>query len=235
MLDKIFGSVYSTVAPVTFSVGPFLLSTFFSLLLGAFIGIVYTYRNTYTKSFVTSLALLPAIVQIVIMLVNGNLGTGVAVTGAFSLVRFRSAPGSAKEIAFIFMSMAVGLATGTGYIGFAVLFTLLMCAAYMLFTLIKFGEPKRDLTERELRITIPESLDYTDVFDDLFAKYTDKCELVRVKTSNLGSLYKLEYLITLKDVALEKQFIDELRCRNGNLEITCGKVSDRGSMYMEEL
>ena len=117
------------------------------------------------------------------MLVNGNLGTGVAVMGAFSLVRFRSAPGTAKEIASIFMAMAVGLATGTGYIGFAVLFTLIMCAALLLFTLTRFGEPKRHFSERELRITIPESLDYTGVFDDIFEKYTDKCELVKVKTS----------------------------------------------------
>ncbi|MGI6202273.1 MAG: DUF4956 domain-containing protein [Eubacteriales bacterium] len=235
MLEKIFGSVYPTVAPVTFSVGPFLLCMFFSLLLGTLIGIVYTYKNTYTRSFIVSLALLPAIVQTVIMLVNGNLGTGVAVMGAFSLVRFRSAPGTAKEIASIFMAMAVGLATGTGYIGFAVLFTLIMCAALLLFTLTRFGEPKRHFSERELRITIPESLDYTGVFDDIFEKYTDKCELVKVKTSNLGSLYKLDYLIDLKDPAQEKEFIDELRCRNGNLEITCGKVSDRGLMYIDEL
>ena len=235
MLDKIFGSVYTTIAPVTFSVGPFLLCMFFSLVLGSLIGLVFTYRNTYTKSFVISIALLPAIVQTVIMLVNGNLGTGVAVMGAFSLVRFRSAPGSAKEIAFIFMSMAVGLATGTGYIGFAVLFTIIMCAAFMLFTILRFGEPKKQLSERELRITIPESLDYTGAFDDLFEKYTDKFELVKVKTSNLGSLYRLEYQINLKDVAREKEFIDELRCRNGNLEITCGKISDRGTVLFDEL
>lgn len=235
MLDKIFGSVYSTVAPVTFSVGPFLLSMLFSLVLGTLIGVVYTYKNSYTKSFVVTLALLPAIVQTVIMLVNGNLGTGVAVMGAFSLVRFRSAPGSAKEIVSIFMAMAVGLATGTGYLGFAVLFTLIMCAASLLFTVLRFGEPKRVLSERELRITIPESLDYTGAFDDLFVKYTDKWELVKVKTSNLGSLYKLEYIINLKDVAREKEFIDELRCRNGNLEITCGKVSDRNITLVDEL
>jgi hypothetical protein len=235
VLNNIFNSVYGTTTAVTFSVGPFLLCMLVSLILGAMIGLFYTYKNTYTKNFVIALALLPAIVQTVIMLVNGNVGTGIAVMGAFSLVRFRSAPGSAREITSIFMAMAVGLATGTGYLAFAVLFTIIICAANMLLTVIRFGEPKRQSGERELRITIPESLDYTGVFDDLFEKYTDKCELVKVRTSNLGSLYKLNYLLQLKDVSLEKAFIDELRCRNGNLEITCGKVSERGPVYIDEL
>jgi hypothetical protein len=206
-----------------------------SLILGALIGTFYTFKNTYTKSFVVTLALLPAIVQTVIMLVNGNVGTGVAVMGAFSLVRFRSAPGTAKEISSIFMAMAVGLATGTGYLAFAALFTVIICGFNALYAFSKFGEPRRQLSERELRITIPESLDYTGVFDDLFKKYTDTCELIKVKTSNLGSLYKLDYHITLKDAALEKAFIDELRCRNGNLEITSGKVSERNPLYIDEL
>ncbi len=235
MLNNIFNSVYGTTTAITFSVGSFLLSMLVSLILGALIGLFYTYKNTYTKSFVIALALLPAIVQTVIMLVNGNVGTGIAVMGAFSLVRFRSAPGSAREIASIFMAMAVGLATGTGYLAFAALFTIIICAANVLLTAIRFGEPKHRSGERELRITIPESLDYSDAFDDLFEKYTDKCELIRVRTSNLGSLYKLNYLLQLKDVSREKEFIDELRCRNGNLEITCGKVSERGPIYIDEL
>ncbi len=235
MLNNIFGSVFGPAAAATFSVGTFMLSMLVSLILGALIGMFYTFRNTYTKSFVITLALLPAIVQTVIMLVNGNVGTGVAVMGAFSLVRFRSAPGSAKEITSIFLAMAVGLATGTGYLVFAALFTVVICVVNMLYTVTKFGEPKRHSCERELRVTIPESLDYTGVFDDLFQKYTESCELTRVRTSNLGSLYKLDYIITLKDVALEKMFIDELRCRNGNLEITCGKLSDRALSNPDEL
>lgn len=235
MLDTIFGSVYATTTATAFSLGSFLLSFIVSLVLGAIVALFYTFKNTYTKSFVITLALLPAIVQTVIMLVNGNVGTGIAVMGAFSLIRFRSAPGTAKEITSIFLTMAVGLATGTGYLAFAALFTIIICAVNLIYSITKFGEPKRLLGERELRITIPESLDYTGVFDDLFKKYTDTYELAKVKTSNLGSLYKLDYLITLKDVSLEKAFIDELRCRNGNLEITCGKVSDRNPVIIDEL
>ncbi len=159
----------------------------------------------------------------VIMLVNGNLGTGVAVMGAFSLIRFRSIPGTAKEINSIFLAMALGLATGTGYIAAAGVFIVIVGGIYILYNSISFGEQKQ--TEKELKITIPEGLDYTGIFDDLFARYTTKSELTKVKTSNMGSLYKLEYHIRLKDPAQEKKLLDELRCRNGNLEISLGKVT----------
>lgn len=165
--------------------------------------------------------MLPAIVQMVIMLVNGNLGTGVAVMGAFSLIRFRSAPGSAKDICSIFLAMAVGIATGTGYILIAFIFTLILCGINLIYINLPFIKGING--EKELKITIPESLDYSGVFDDLFAEYTKKSELVLVKTSNMGSLYKLSYIIVMKDSANEKEFIDKLRCRNGNLEISCGR------------
>jgi len=199
-----------------------LLCTAASLLLGICTALFYMYRNTYSKSFVMTLALLPLMVQSVIMLVNGNLGTGVAVLGAFSLVRFRSVPGSAREIGSIFAAMAIGLATGMGYLAFAVLFTALTGIMTVLLSATKFGEQRS--AEKELKITIPENLDYEGIFDDLFGKYTKKAELLRVRTTNMGSLYELYYHVTLKGTSIDKQFLDELRCRNGNLTIVCGRV-----------
>lgn len=199
-----------------------LLCTAASLLLGICTALFHMYRNTYSKSFVMTLALLPLMVQSVIMLVNGNLGTGVAVLGAFSLVRFRSVPGSAREIGSIFAAMAIGLATGMGYLAFAVLFTALTGIMTVLLSATKFGEQRS--AEKELKITIPENLDYEGIFDDLFGKYTKKAELLRVRTTNMGSLYELYYHVTLKGTSIDKQFLDELRCRNGNLTIVCGRV-----------
>ena len=184
---------------------------------------VYMYRNTYSKGFVITLALLPAMVQSVILLVNGNLGVGVAVMGAFSLVRFRSIPGSASEIASIFFAMAVGLATGMGFIGYAVLFTVVISIMMMLYATVRFGESRG--TQRTLKIVIPEDLDYTDLFNNLLEEFTTKATLERVGTTNLGSLYELKYIITLKDVKREKEMIDKIRQRNGNLNITCGRVA----------
>ncbi len=199
-----------------------------SVILGLIIALTYMYRTTYNKSFVITLALLPSIVMAVISLVNGNLGTGIAVMGAFSLVRFRSIPGTAKEIGYIFFAMAVGLATGMNYIAFAVVFTVFVGLISLLLYKVKFAEPKK--ASKELKITIPENLDYTGLFDDLFSEYTLKHSLVRVKTSNLGSLYQLFYEITLKDETLEKEFIDKIRCRNGNLDIICGRVTTAGEV-----
>lgn len=207
------------------SITTFMVCLCTSIILGAVIAGVHMYKNTYTKSFIITLVMLPAIVQMVITIVNGNLGTGVAVMGAFSLIRFRSVPGSAREISSIFLAMAVGLATGMGYVGIAILFVIAMEVVNLLITFSKFGE-KSNLS-RSLKITIPESLDYTAVFDDIFEKYTKSFDVISVKTSNMGSLFKLEYNIILKEKNVEKNMIDELRVRNGNLEITCGHKTDR--------
>ena len=201
------------------TVGGFLICTGVSLVLGIIIAAMYMFRNTYTKSFVITLALLPAIVAVIIMLVNGNIGAGIAVMGTFSLVRFRSAPGTAKEITSIFMGMAVGLAMGMGYIGVAVMVAVILGAVNMVLELLKFGDKKQE--NRVVRITIPESLDYTTVFDEVFEAYTKSWKLVQVKSTNMGSLFKLEYHIELKDAKEEKKLLDDLRCRNGNLEILC--------------
>lgn len=205
-----------------------LMRTGAGLLLGLIIALFYMYKSNYNKSFVVTLVLLPAIVGTVISIVNGNIGTGVAVMGAFSLVRFRSIPGTAKEIGFIFFSMAVGLATGMGYIPYAAVFTVLVGIASLVLFNTRFGEPKQ--TRKELRITVPESLDYTGLFDDLFAEFTKMYKLKQVKTTNMGSLFKLYYDIVLKEETREKEMIDQLRCRNGNLDIVCGYISDRSDV-----
>lgn len=213
----------SVITKESIDIGVYFGCTLVSLFLGLLIAGVYAYRTRYSQSFLVSLIVLPAIVQIVIMLVNGNLGTGVAVAGAFSLVRFRSLPGKAKDIALIFLTMAIGLATGTGYLGIAIVFTVMISVILLLVNWLKIGEPM--MNERELTITIPESMDYTDVFDSVFEEYTVQVELMEVRTSNMGSLFKLSYRIKLKEIKKEKEFIDKLRCRNGNLEIRCGRVA----------
>ena len=191
-----------------------------ALLIGLILAGFYMYRTRYTKSFVATLALLPAVVCVVIMMVNGNVGTGVAVSGAFSLVRFRSVPGSAKEIGAIFLAMGTGLIVGMGYLGYAFLcaivlgFSVLCTADWISASEIKTGCTKT------LHITIPEDLDYTDVFEPILKKYTSECELTTVKTTNMGSLFRLTYNLKLNSVGKEKEMIDKLRCRNGNLEIT---------------
>lgn len=171
-----------------------------------------------------TLAILPAVVQAVIMLVNGNLGTGVAVMGAFGLVRFRSAPGNAREIGSVFLAMAIGLATGMGYLGIAVLLLLIIGAAILILTGIPFGS--QSFSQKELKVTIPENLDYAGIFDDLFEKYTKSAELMKVRTTNMGSLYELCYRIELKKEEEEKEMLDDIRCRNGNLTIVCGRIAE---------
>lgn len=190
------------------------------MVIGLILAFAYMVRTRYTKSFVATLAMLPAVVCVVIMMVNGNVGTGVAVAGAFSLVRFRSVPGTAKEIGALFLAMGAGLIAGMGYLAFAFLFAIILGGITTLYNCLDFGAGERNSRYKTLHITIPEDLDYTGVFDDLFSKYTSSRELVTVKTTNMGSLFKLTYNISLYDPKLEKELIDALRCRNGNLEIS---------------
>lgn len=219
MLDTLFKGLFETSTTTNISVGDFLLCIIVSLCIGLFLALTYIYKSRYTKSFVVTLAILPAVVCVVIMMVNGNVGAGVAVAGAFSLVRFRSAPGTAREIGTIFLAMGAGLIAGMGYLGFAVLFTIVLGLCMVLYTQLGFDNGKKACPDKTLRITIPEDLNYSESFTDLLEEYTKHYELVKVKTTNLGSLFKLTYNITLKDVTKEKEFIDQLRCRNGNLEI----------------
>lgn len=223
MYDTLFQGLFDSDLTAVISVTDFLLCLGISLILGLLMAFVYMVGTHYTKSFVVTLALLPAVVCVVIMLVNGNVGTGVAVAGAFSLVRFRSVPGTAKEICTLFLAMGTGLITGMGYLGFAVLFSAVMCAVYLLYNHLDFGAGKNAEAYKTIAITIPEDLDYTEVFDDIFRDYTTACDLIYVKTTNMGSMFRLTYHVTLRDTAKEKEMIDKLRCRNGNLEIAVSR------------
>lgn len=222
-MESLFRGLFDSELTTVISVTDFMLCLGLSLVLGLIMAVSYMYRTRYTKSFVVTLALLPAVVCVVIMLVNGNVGTGVAVAGAFSLVRFRSVPGTAKEICALFLAMGAGLISGIGYLGFAVLFTLIMCGMFLLYDSLDLGAGKKKDLYKTLNVTIPEDLDYTGVFDDIFTEYTIEHNLSRVKTTNMGSMFRLTYDITLKDAAGEKEMIDRLRCRNGNLEITVSR------------
>ena len=229
MLENLFKGLFDTDLTTVISVTDFLLCLGCALVLGLVMAFAYMYRTRYTKSFVITLALLPAVVCVVIMLVNGNVGTGVAVAGAFSLVRFRSVPGTAKEICTLFLAMGAGLIAGMGYLGFAVLFTVIMCVIFVLYNCLDFGSKKNAATFKTFNITIPEDLDYTGVFDDIFAEYTRSHDLIRVKTTNMGSMFKLTYNVELTDATREKEMIDKLRCRNGNLEIAVSKQETVGT------
>ncbi|MBR3245169.1 MAG: DUF4956 domain-containing protein [Parasporobacterium sp.] len=217
MTTSIFNSIFDAATSVI-SVPNFLLCMGISLLAGIILALGYIFRSRYTKSFVIALALLPVVVCVVIMMVNGNIGAGVAVAGAFSLVRFRSAPGTAKDITMIFLAMGAGLLAGMGYLAYAILFSVIMCILTIICNLIGLGGGTGSKF-RTLKISVPEDLDYAGMFDDLFAEYTSQHELVKVKTADMGSIFRLTYNIRMKDSSREKEFIDELRCRNGNLEI----------------
>ncbi len=217
MMDTLFDGIFSTTTVANITLTQFLICMLTSLILGTVMAKAYSYKAKSTKGFLATLALLPTVVAMVIIMVNGNIGAGVAVAGAFSLVRFRSVPGTAKEIGAIFSAMGTGLTIGMGYLGFAVLFAVIACGFSIILSVVKFGESKNN--SRILHITIPESLNYSDAFDDIFKQYTNSMNLVTSKTTNMGSLFKITYEIELKDLKKEKEFIDELRTRNGNLEI----------------
>lgn len=215
MLDSVLGT----------AITPFSLALCMgtSLVLGVGTALLCFFKSHHSQSFLLTLAILPAVVQVVIMLVNGNIGAGVAVAGTFSLVRFRSVPGTAREIGMLFLAMAIGLATGMGYVGVAAVFFVVMAAFVLLLGALRFGAG--DQLERELKITIPETLDYDGLFDDLFARYTRSARLERVRTTNMGTLYELDFRVVLKSPQVSKAFLDDLRCRNGNLNIVCGRVA----------
>ena len=220
-LTSIFGSAESLVAGV--STVDFLLCCLASIVLGAAVALIYMFRHTYSRNFVVTLALLPLIVQMVITLVNGNLGAGIAVMGVFNLVRFRSIPGSAKDIGSVFLAMAIGLATGMGFLVLAVIFTVIVAIVNVVYVLSPFGKQKEP--EKTLKITIPEDLEYDGVFEGALARYTDEHELTMVQTTNMGSLFLLEYAVRMKEPGMEKRLIDELRCRNGNLKVVLGRAA----------
>ena len=214
-------SLFSSIFTSTFTLGQFLIAVLASMVLGFVVSIYYMFRNTYSKSFVPSLILIPAIECVVIIMINGNMGAGIAVAGSFALIRFRSDRGSAKDLTAIFMAMAIGIICGTGYIGIAVLFTLIVCVVGMFLSFVKYGEC--DVKMRYLKITVPENLNYDEAFEEVLDNYCSSYEIEKVKTLSLGSLFRVDYSIVMKDTSKIKAMIDDLRIRNNNLEIVCGK------------
>ena len=203
----------------------FLICIFSSIILGVLAALVFNAGSHHSGSWTQSIAMLPSVVTLVIMLVNGNIGAGLAVAGTFAMVRFRSAVGSAKEITGLFYSVAIGLACGMGYVGFAAIFFVIIALFEFCMKKSNFGNAGGSYSK--LKITIPENMDYDGLFEDVFEKYTKRHELVKVKTTNMGTLFELVYEIQLKDVHTGKQFMDELRCRNGNLGIACSREVEK--------
>lgn len=216
-----FESVFDTTKNL--SIGTVLFCFLVAIILGIIVAFTHMKTGKYTKNFVITLTILPALVQVIMLMVNGNLGTSVAVLGAFSLVRFRSVPGNSREIASIFLEMAIGLSIGMGQILFSIIITIMICLVIYILSVTKFGE--KGSVFKVLKITIPENLDYTSVFDEIFAKFTKEVNLEQVKTTNMGSMFELKYNVKFLKNINEKDFIDELRCRNGNLTIALINMS----------
>lgn len=205
-------------------IGAFTLCILSALFMGVLLSYAIQFKNIVSKSFAITVALLPPVVCVVIMMVNGSIGAGIAVAGTFSLVRFRSAPGTAREILAVFVAMAIGLACGMGNILYALLFTLITIISLLVLENTKFAD-LGDNNSKIVRITIPEDLDYTDIFEDVFNDFTSSHKLTMVKTTNLGSMFKLSYNVVLNDPYEEKEFLDQLRVRNGNLEVSCSMMT----------
>lgn len=216
--------MFTSIIGTQITLESFLICTAVSLVLGIGVALLSRVKNRATKSLALTLALLPAVVEVVIMLVNGNIGAGLAVAGTFGLVRFRSTQGTAREIVLLFFAVALGLATGMGYVVLAAIFFVIIAAVMLLLSLTRFSDT--DQRDRLLRIQIPESLDYDALFDDLFQQYTSSHELLAVKSTNLGTIYELQYDIRLKSAQIPKEFLDAVRCRNGNLNVICGKFPE---------
>lgn len=223
MLNELMSSIFSSSDSLMSSVSTasFFACTITSIVLGLCVVGIYMFRHKYSKNFVVTLALLPLIVQVVIMLVNGNLGAGIAVMGVFNLVRFRSVPGSAKDIASVFLAMAIGLACGMGYLGIAVVFTIIVGIVNIVYVISPLGREQQQ--QKVLKITVPEDLNYEGVFNPVLEKYASTHSLESVQTTNMGSLFQLEYSLRLKEAGTEKSLIDELRVLNGNCKIFFGQ------------
>ena len=220
MLNSIFES--STVSSI--GIVELFISLFVAIILGFMISLVHKYTSKYSKNFLITITLLPILVETVMLMVNGNLGTSIAIMGAFSLVRFRSIPGTSREILIVFFTMSVGLACGMGQVWFAIIITIICCM--LLFLLNKISLFDKDKKQKNLKVLIPENLDYDDIFQDIFDKFTDYVYLEKTKTVNMGSMFELSYIINLKDNIKEKEFIDKIRMRNSNLKVVLERVAD---------
>ena len=206
----------------------FLICMGAALILGMIVALVHMLCARTNKNFVVTLSVLPLLVTVVILLVNGNLGTSVAILGAFSLIRFRSIPGNSRELMYVFFAMVIGLAVGTGYIAFACIFTIICALATLVLTKVNFGAIADK--NKVLTILVPEDLDYTDMFDEEFKKYLTRYELTKTRTTNMGSMFELTYNVTMKSGINEKEFIDKIRIKNGNLKITLSHPMMEGEL-----
>lgn len=220
MLNSIFGSSTSSSIGLT----EVLISMIIAIILGFIIALVHKKTSKYSKNFLITISLLPILVEAVMLMVNGNLGTSVAIMGAFSLVRFRSIPGTSKEILIVFFAMAVGLSCGMGQIWFAIILTVIGCLLLLLLNKVNIFEKEKG--EKKLKILIPENLEYDTVFEDIFNECTNKVILEKTKTTNMGSMFELCYKVNIKSEISEKEFIDKLRTRNGNLKISLERIED---------
>lgn len=227
-MPDILGSIFDLTSSGAMTLGTYLICSAVALVMGLLAAAAFTHKTSHSRGFALTLALLPFAVETVIALVNGNIGAGVAVAGAFGLVRFRSAQGTAKEICAIFIAMAVGLACGMGYVAIAAIFTVIACVGVLVLERLHFGEPREE--EKELRITVPEGMDYAGAFDGVFSEFMKSAKLIQVKTAAMGSLFRLKYTVVPKPGMDEKRFINELRSLNGNLEISLGMAQTRDEL-----
>lgn len=213
-MNNVISSIFSEVVTLP----QFFIVMVAAIILGVLTSLVFSYKSKSSTGFAITLSILPMAIALVIMLVNGNIGAGVAVAGAFALVRFRSVPGTAREIAAIFTTVAIGLALGMGYVGVAAIFFVLVAVFVIVLTVIKSGKNTEDC--KTLKISVPENYDYDGLFDELLNQYTSSFKLKKVRTTNMGTLFELTYEINLKNGNATKTFIDELRKKNGNLPIS---------------
>lgn len=217
MLDSIFDVSLATTE-LTFSNA--IITILISIILGGIISLTYMKTNSqgYSQSFTLTMVLLPSIVAIIILLIGSNVARAFSLAGAFSIIRFRSAPGDPKDISYVLFTMAAGLACGVGSFGYAVLFTLILCLLMVLLNRFRFGASKTQM--KTLKVTIPENLGYEEAFDEVFKKHNVDYELRKIRTTELGSLYELVYNIKIDHLTNQKAFLDDIRCRNGNLDLS---------------
>lgn len=224
MLEAIFNS---TTANTAISLESSIITMIVSFVLGGIISITYMKtcsKSGYSQNFALTLILVPTVIAVIILLIGSNVARAFSLAGAFSIIRFRSAPGDPKDISYVLFTMAAGIACGVGFFGYAVLFTVFLCLLMFTLNIFNFGAKK--ISQKLLKITIPEDLDYEGAFDEVFTQYTTGFELRKIRTTDLGSLYELVYLITMDNSTNQKEFIDALRCRNGNLNITLVMTAD---------
>ncbi|MCQ2537385.1 MAG: DUF4956 domain-containing protein [Lachnospiraceae bacterium] len=219
-----FESLLGTINDGSIETTETLLCMLFAVVLGIIIATVYVLsikKEEASVSFFITLIILPAIVALVITLVGSNIARALSIGGVFTLVRFRSAQGDAKDISFVFLAMGAGLAAGLGFL--TVAFWAVVVLGVVIFAVSKIAKKVFETNVQELKIVIPEDMNYSDTFAQIFGEYTDKADLTKVKTTNMGTLYELTYHVLIKDKADEKQFIDEIRTKNGNLNVTLAK------------